>query len=149
MRTPTRRVELHGQVIPGANRLAVIGSANHDRESSVSRPFRLVRQPNPHLAFGYGIHFCLGAALSRMEARIALTDLLQLSRASNDPIATRGSREASHVHGPAKLPVQFVAAVSGPITLTRRIGEANAASGWRVLPIESAERSPPGRRTDV
>ena len=36
----------------------------------------IARDPNPHVAFGHGIHFCLGAALSHLEARIALTDLL-------------------------------------------------------------------------
>lgn len=110
MRTPTRDVEMDGQLIPaGALVLAMIGSANHDR-TIFREPdrFDIDRQPNPHLAFGYGIHFCLGAALSRMEARIALTDLLQrlprLERSDSDPWEPR---KALHVHGPARLPVRF------------------------------------------
>jgi len=78
MRTPSVDVELHGQVIPaGKLVLAVIGSANHD-SSRFHQPgaFDISRQPNPHLAFGRGIHFCMGAPLTRLEARIAVTDLL-------------------------------------------------------------------------
>jgi hypothetical protein len=51
----------------------MIGSANRDPSSSLSRSgSNIGRDPNPHIAFGHGISFCLGAALSRMEARIAL-----------------------------------------------------------------------------
>ena len=54
----------------------VLGSANRD-ESKFTQPDRLDlgREPNRHLAFGHGHHFCLGATLARMEARIALTTL--------------------------------------------------------------------------
>jgi len=110
MRTPTRDVELHGQVIPaGKLVLAMIGSANRDpRQFSDPGRFDITRHPNPHLAFGYGIHFCLRAALSRMEARIALTELLGrlkgLELASDEPWQPR---KALHVHGPTRLPIRF------------------------------------------
>ncbi|MCE5169967.1 cytochrome P450 [Paenibacillus profundus] len=54
-----------------------IGSANHD-EDIFEQPesFNIRRSPNPHLAFGHGIHFCLGAQLARLEATIALNALL-------------------------------------------------------------------------
>jgi cytochrome P450 len=57
--------------------LAIMG-ANHD-PSVFDCPdaLRLDRAPNPHLAFGGGAHFCLGAALARSEARIALTHLFE------------------------------------------------------------------------
>ena len=57
---------------------AVLGSANRD-ESQFAAPetLDLARDPNRHLAFGQGIHFCLGAPLARMEGQIALTMLFQ------------------------------------------------------------------------
>jgi cytochrome P450 len=66
------------------------------------------RDPNPHVAFGHGIHFCLGAALARLEARVALGDLLErlddVALADDEPWPPR---EALHVHGPARLHVRF------------------------------------------
>ncbi|SPE37528.1 putative cytochrome P450 YjiB [Candidatus Sulfopaludibacter sp. SbA3] len=112
MRTPRRDVELHGQVIPaGKLLLAVIGSANRDplqfREPG---RFHITRDPNPHVAFGSGIHFCLGAALLRLEAKIALSDLLErfrdLQLATQEPWQPR---QALHVYGPASLPIRFQA----------------------------------------
>ncbi len=71
-------VIIQGATIPrGGMTFAVIGSANRD-ESVFSRPDTLdiTREPNKHLAFGYGIHFCLGAPLARLEAQIAIRALL-------------------------------------------------------------------------
>ncbi len=78
MRTPTRDVRVHGQMIPaGRLVLAMIGSANRDPSQFPDADrFDIARDPNPHVAFGHGIHFCLGAPLSRLEARIALADIL-------------------------------------------------------------------------
>jgi cytochrome P450 len=111
-RVARRPVELHGQSLPaGTLLLAVIGSANRDPAVFPDPDrFDLTRDPNPHLAFGHGIHFCLGAPLARLEARVALADLLarlkNLARASSDPWPPR---PALHVHGPAALPVTFEA----------------------------------------
>ena len=110
MRTPRRDVELHGTVIPaGALVLPMIGSANRDpRRFPDPDRFDITRDPNPHLAFGHGAHFCLGAPLSRLEARIALGDLLFRFRhfefASAQPWEPS---QALHVHGPARLAVRF------------------------------------------
>lgn len=72
-------VTLHGVTIPrGEMTFGVIGSANRD-ENVFEHPDALdiTREPNRHLSFGQGIHFCLGAPLARMEAQIALDMLLR------------------------------------------------------------------------
>jgi cytochrome P450 len=103
-------VALHGQVIPaGKLVLVMIGSANRDATKFQDADrFDITRDPNPHIAFGHGIHFCLGAALSRLEARVALTDLLEqlkgVQLASSEPWVPR---KALNVLGPARLPVRF------------------------------------------
>jgi cytochrome P450 len=113
MRTPRRDIEMAGQMIPaGKLVLAVVGSANRD-PAVFPEParFDITRNPNPHLSFGHGIHFCIGAPLARMEAKIALTDLLKrsknLRRSSSEPWPPR---KALHIHGPSNLPVRFDAA---------------------------------------
>lgn len=82
VRTATRDVSYYGQTIPeGAAVLLVTGSATRD-ERVFDDPDRLdidrERKMGFNLALGYGIHSCLGAALARMEARIALGALLDL-----------------------------------------------------------------------
>ena len=110
MRTPKGPIELHGQSLkPGELILAMVGSANRDpKQFPDADRFDITRAPNPHIAFGHGIHSCLGAALSRMEARIALGDILErfpkLERASGEPWEPR---KALHVHGPASLSVRY------------------------------------------
>jgi cytochrome P450 len=79
-RITTRPVELAGVALPaGARLLVLLGSANHD-EDVFECPAELdVERPNAreHLSFGFGIHFCLGAALARMEVRTALEVLAE------------------------------------------------------------------------
>jgi cytochrome P450 len=110
MRTPRRDTEMHGQRIPaGQLVLAMIGSANRDpKQFRDPHRFDMTRDPNPHVGFGHGIHSCLGAALARMEARIALSELLtrlqNLELASTEPWQPR---KALHVHGPSRLPIRF------------------------------------------
>lgn len=110
MRTPKRDIEMHGQTIPaGKLVLAMIGSANRDPQAFADPGrFDIARDPNPHLAFGHGNHFCLGAPLARLEARIALGDLLQRTKRfalASDQLWE--PRKALHVHGPARLPIRF------------------------------------------
>ena len=70
--------EVHGQTVPaGSAMLFVVGAANHDeRRFDDPDRFDIHREIRQHLGFGYGIHFCLGAALARLEGRIALEELL-------------------------------------------------------------------------
>jgi cytochrome P450 len=77
-RTTTEPVTLHGVTIPeGDQVLLLFGSANPDERKIVDpERFDVLRDPNPHLAFGFGAHFCLGANLARLEARVAFEELL-------------------------------------------------------------------------
>jgi cytochrome P450 len=71
-------VEVHGQTVPaGSAMLFVVSAANRDdRRYDDPDRFDIHRAPRQHLAFGYGIHYCLGAALARLEGRVALDELL-------------------------------------------------------------------------
>jgi cytochrome P450 len=109
-RATRRDVEIHGQVIPaGKLVLPMIGSANRDpKQFRDAGRFDITRDPNPHLAFGHGIHSCLGAPLARLEGRIALTDFLERVKAFE--LAANGPwepRKALHVHGPSRLPLRL------------------------------------------
>jgi len=88
-------VELAGQHIP-ANQMVLswLASANRDPARFPDPDhFDIEREPNRHLAFGYGIHFCVGAPLARLEARIALPMMLEqlkdLKRVEDVPIMVR------------------------------------------------------------
>ena len=102
--------EFYSQSIPaGKLVLAVIGAANRDPHTFCDpEQFDISRDPNPHLAFGHAIHFCLGASLARLEARIALTAVFErldgFELASRDPWEPR---KGLHVHGPTRLPLRF------------------------------------------
>jgi cytochrome P450 len=77
-RLTAREVELEGGKIPaGATVFLLLAAANRD-ERKFPEPdrFDVTRNPQDHLAFGYGIHYCLGAPLARLEGRIALESLL-------------------------------------------------------------------------
>jgi cytochrome P450 len=74
-----RDVEFHGQTVPAGSALMLLrGSANRDHRMFPpdGDVFDIHRSIGHHLTFGYGIHFCLGAALARLEGRIALDELL-------------------------------------------------------------------------
>jgi len=75
----TRDVEHYGQVVPeGSIMLFLMGAANRDeRRFPDGDRFDIHRQVGQHLTFSYGIHYCLGAALARLEGRIALDEILQ------------------------------------------------------------------------
>ncbi|HEX4980081.1 MAG TPA: cytochrome P450 [Ilumatobacteraceae bacterium] len=107
-RTATRNVELAGSVVPkGATVVALLGSANRDHTVFVDPDaFRIERDNRDNLAFGHGAHYCLGAALARLEARVALEQLL--AHASHFEPAGEGDRVSSLVfRGPTHLPMWF------------------------------------------
>jgi cytochrome P450 family 130 len=75
-RTTTEDVTLHDVMIPAGSRVMLIwGSANHDdREFPEPERFDVTRGITRHLAFGHGAHYCLGANLARLEARVAFEE---------------------------------------------------------------------------
>lgn len=77
-RTATEVVEVGGVTVkPGQKIAALLGSANRDEEIFVNADrLDLARSPNPHIGFGAGIHFCIGAPLARQEMQISLPALL-------------------------------------------------------------------------
>jgi cytochrome P450 len=78
-RSATRDVEYYGQTVPeGSVVMLLNGSANHDHRAFPPDGdiFDIHRKIGHHITFGYGIHFCLGAALARLEGRIALDEVL-------------------------------------------------------------------------
>ena len=79
VRRTTTDVDVAGQRLPGNTHVvAILGSANRDERhwGPTAARFDVARNPQGHLAFGFGNHFCLGAALARLEARIALEAML-------------------------------------------------------------------------
>jgi cytochrome P450 family 142 subfamily A polypeptide 1 len=108
-RLVTRDVELRGQTLAAGDVLVnFYPSANRD-EGAFERAgaFDIRRDPNHHIAFGFGPHFCLGAALARLELRVMFRELIarldDLELAPGDlPI-----RASNFVGGFEGMPVQF------------------------------------------
>jgi cytochrome P450 len=109
-RTLTRDTELCGQRLHAGDKLTFWEmSANRD-EAVFEHPFRfdIGRDPNPHLGFGHGVHYCLGANLARLEIRVMLEELLATGHEieiTGDPVWTRDNR----LFGLKHLPVRFLA----------------------------------------
>ncbi|HKF38395.1 MAG TPA: cytochrome P450 [Ktedonobacteraceae bacterium] len=91
--------------------VAWIGSANRDEtQFPNAETFDIHRDPNRHLAFGYGIHFCLGAPLARLESRVALDIMLdRLPNLRRDRDVPLEPISAFILHGVQHLPVTFEA----------------------------------------
>ncbi|MFD0683540.1 cytochrome P450 [Actinomadura fibrosa] len=108
MRTATRDYELRGTTIrEGESVLLSYPSANRD-EDVFDDPFRfdVGRDPNKHLAFGFGVHYCLGAALARIEVAAFFEELLPRLR-SIEPAGTPENIATTFVGGLKSLPVRY------------------------------------------
>ena len=104
----TEEVELHGQLIPANSKVLLLtGSAGRDErvypeadQFDIRRDFRL------HVAFGYGIHFCLGAALARMEGKIALEETFKRYKSWTVDKEHSVPLHTSTVRGYQQLPIR-------------------------------------------
>ena len=100
-------VEYHGRSVPkGSSILLLNGSANRDeRRFPNGERFDIHRKIDHHLSFGFGIHFCLGAALARLEGRVALEELLKRFPDWTVDLDDAVRARTSTVRGWDKLPV--------------------------------------------
>ena len=111
MRMTTRETELGGETLPkGSMVMPVLAAANRDPAQFPDPDrFDIHRDTQGHVAFGLGNHFCLGSALARLEARIALENVLEQMtniRLDTDEV----ERHASFlIRGPRTLPLRFAA----------------------------------------
>jgi cytochrome P450 len=103
----TRDVEHHGEVVPEGSVMVLLnGSANRDdRKFPDGDSFDIHRPIDHHVSFGYGIHFCLGAALARLEGRVALDEVLQRFPTWEVDWDNAVQARTSTVRGWEKLPV--------------------------------------------
>lgn len=105
----TRDTELHGTTIPEGSKLALLtGSAGRDeRRYPNAEVFDIDRDLDRHVTLGYGAHYCLGAALARLEGRVGLEETLK--RFPEWEIDKEGVElvRTNTVRGPCKAPIRF------------------------------------------
>jgi cytochrome P450 len=90
----TRDIEIHGKTVPaGSTMLFLLASANRDAERYPDGESFNIHRQTPHITFGRGIHSCLGAALARVEGRVALEEVLK--RFPNWTIDTENAKLSS------------------------------------------------------
>ena len=113
-RTNATECTMHGQSIPIGSKLQLsFAAANRDpQQFEAPDEFRLERERREishHVAFGWGIHFCIGAPLARLETRVAFEQILR--RLDEIELAGEPRRNDSFVlHGLTSLPIRFTSA---------------------------------------
>ena len=105
VRRTTKDVEIAGQKIPAGELVVpLIASANRDEQVFTDPDtFKLDRDSNPHLAMGFGIHFCLGAHLARLEGKIVAEEMAR--RFSSVTLTNPKTATVGDLGGPKKLTV--------------------------------------------
>jgi cytochrome P450 len=114
-RTVAREVELHGKTLYKGDRV-ILGfiSANRDeRHFADAETYDIRRNPHDHLAFGGGLHSCLGAALARLEARIAMQEIIRLMPDFHVDEAGLKRMHSPAVRGYTHVPVAFMPSSGG------------------------------------
>tara|TARA_B110000503_G_scaffold38738_2_gene63669 strand:- start:50255 stop:51451 length:1197 start_codon:yes stop_codon:yes gene_type:complete len=105
-RTATCDTQINGQAIKAGDRVVLMYSSANFDEDIFTDPmtFDITRSPNPHMAFGHGIHLCLGANLARMEARVFFEEFFAHFAAIEsraEPVFIR----SNSIHGFKSMPV--------------------------------------------
>ena len=103
----TRDVDYYGQTVPeGSSMVLLIASACRDQRQFPpdGDVFDIHRQPRQHVAFGVGIHYCLGAALARLEGRIALEEVLKRFPEWDIDLANARMSSSSTIRGWDSMP---------------------------------------------
>lgn len=110
-RTVLRETELHGHSLsPGEKIVMWYGAANRDPEAyRQPHRFDVSRDPNPHLAFGIGEHFCLGARLARLQLRVMFEELFKRTKSIELAGEVRYMR-TNFINGIKSMPVRVEAA---------------------------------------
>jgi len=108
MRTATRDAELKGRQIHTDDRVVIWNASANRDEEVFAEPFRfdITRQPNDHIAFGYGEHFCIGASLARLELRVMIDELIR-RLPDMQPAGSMERLRSNLVAGIKHLPVRF------------------------------------------
>ena len=103
----TKDVEHHGRSVPAGSAILLLTAAGNrdERRFPDADRFDVHRKIDHHLAFGYGIHFCLGSALARLEGRIALDEVLQRFPTWDVDWENAVQARTSTVRGWERLPV--------------------------------------------
>ncbi|WP_339850838.1 cytochrome P450 [Paenibacillus sp. FSL W7-1088] len=116
-RIAKENVELNGQTIQaGEQVISWVGSANRDSaQFDQAEKFVPDRKPNRHMGFGFGIHFCLGAPLARLEARVVLQTMLrQMEDIQLVPETVLQPIQSAFVFGVKEYPIQFTSSIYKP-----------------------------------
>jgi cytochrome P450 len=110
-RTATCDTEIGGQAIREGDKVVMLYSSANFDEEVFADPLRfdIHRDPNPHLAFGHGIHLCLGANLARLEAKIFFEEFFRHFRGvelTGEPVFIR----SNSIHGYKQMPARLLSA---------------------------------------
>jgi cytochrome P450 len=108
-RTATRDTRIGDQAVKEGDRVVMLYSSANFDEDVFDNPlqFDIRRDPNPHLAFGHGIHLCLGANLARLEARVFFEEFFRHFRGiqlCGEPVYIR----SNSIHGFKQMPVRLL-----------------------------------------
>lgn len=108
-RTATRNTELRGQQIEEGDKLMLLYISGNRDENVFSNPyeFDIARNPNEHIAFGFGAHFCMGASLARLELRVLFEELVKaFPNLTLDGDVKPPKRHSNFITGYETLPVK-------------------------------------------